>query len=153
MIRSYYRCCCINEPVMFSNSVHLKLGHRFHALLKVCSDCDDIVPLNYSGMLNNGCSDSECLALQAPILTAYLRPAISTAPSCSQSKNSCALSVGSPSPYVAKQKITMEFSISVNRERSSYKEKKIIVILNTFSTSTVLFRTTTWCYRKLHLII
>ena len=45
MIRSCYRCCCINEPVIFSHCVHLKLGHRFHALLKVCSDHDDIVPL------------------------------------------------------------------------------------------------------------
>ena len=44
MIRSDYHCC-INEPVIFSHCVHLKLGHRFHALLKVCSDRDDIVPL------------------------------------------------------------------------------------------------------------
>ena len=42
MIRSYYRCCCINEPVIFS----LKLKHRFHALLAVWSDHDDIVPLS-----------------------------------------------------------------------------------------------------------
>ena len=42
MIRSYYRCCCMNEPVVFSHCVHLKLEHRFHALLKVCSDRDDI---------------------------------------------------------------------------------------------------------------
>ena len=35
MIRSYYRCCCTNEPIIFINCVHLKLGHRFHALLKV----------------------------------------------------------------------------------------------------------------------
>ena len=34
---SCYRCCCVNEPVIFSHCVHLKLGHRFHALLKVCS--------------------------------------------------------------------------------------------------------------------
>ena len=33
------------EPVIFSRCVHLKLGHRFHALLKVCSDRDDIVRL------------------------------------------------------------------------------------------------------------
>ena len=26
--------------------IHLKLGHRLHALLKVCSDRDDIVSLN-----------------------------------------------------------------------------------------------------------
>ena len=45
MISSYYCCCCINEPVFFSRCVHLKLGHRFHALLKVCSDRDDTVPL------------------------------------------------------------------------------------------------------------
>ena len=47
MIRSYYRCCCIhvNKPVHFSHCDHLKLGHWFHALLKVCSDRDDIVPL------------------------------------------------------------------------------------------------------------
>ena len=48
MIRSYYRCCCINEPVIFSHCVHLKLGHRFHALLKVCSDRDDIVKTIYT---------------------------------------------------------------------------------------------------------
>ena len=46
MIRSYYRCCCINEPVYFSHCVHLKLGHRFHALLKVYSDRDDTVLLS-----------------------------------------------------------------------------------------------------------
>ena len=48
MIRLYYRCCCmhVNEPVIFSHCVHLKLGHRFHALLKVCTVRDDIVPLN-----------------------------------------------------------------------------------------------------------
>ena len=45
MIRSYYRCCCINEPVIFSHCVHFKLGHRFHALMRVCSDRDDTVPL------------------------------------------------------------------------------------------------------------
>ena len=45
MIRLYYRCCCLNEPVIFSHCVHLKLGHQFHALLKVYSDRDDIVPL------------------------------------------------------------------------------------------------------------
>ena len=37
--------CCINEPVLFSHCVHLKLGHRFHALLNVRSDRDDNVPL------------------------------------------------------------------------------------------------------------
>ena len=45
MIRSYYRCRCINEPVIFSHCVHLELGHRFHALSKVCSDRDDTAPL------------------------------------------------------------------------------------------------------------
>ena len=45
MIWSYYRYCCINEPVIFSHRAHLQLGHRFHALLKVCSDRDDTVPL------------------------------------------------------------------------------------------------------------
>ena len=44
MIRSYCCCCCLNEPVIFSHCVHLKLGHRFHALLKVCSDRNDTVP-------------------------------------------------------------------------------------------------------------
>ena len=47
MIRWCYRCCCINEPVSFSHRVDLKLGHWFHALLKACSDRDDIVPLMY----------------------------------------------------------------------------------------------------------
>ena len=46
MIRSYYHCRCINEPVIVGHCVRLKLGHRFHALLKVCSDRDDGVPLN-----------------------------------------------------------------------------------------------------------
>ena len=31
MMRSYCRCCCINEPVIFSHCVHLKRGHRIHA--------------------------------------------------------------------------------------------------------------------------
>ena len=56
MIRSYYRCCCINEPVIFSHCVHLKLGHRFHALLEACFDCNDIVPLTLTPdalLLNN----------------------------------------------------------------------------------------------------
>ena len=50
MIRTYmyYRCCCINEPVIFSHRVHLKLGHRFHALLKVPSDRDGTGHLNIS---------------------------------------------------------------------------------------------------------
>ena len=53
MITSYYRCCCINEPVIFSHCVHLKLGHRFHALLKVCSDRGNTAPLNgyFAGIL------------------------------------------------------------------------------------------------------
>ena len=53
MIRSYYRCCCINEPVIFIHCVHLKstLEHWFHALLKVCFNRDDTVPL--SGQQNS----------------------------------------------------------------------------------------------------
>ena len=46
------RCCCINEPVIVSHCVHLQLGHRFHALLKVRSDRDDNVPLK--GRYNSG---------------------------------------------------------------------------------------------------
>ena len=42
MIRSYHRCCCINEPVIFS---HLKEGEW----LKICSDRDDFVPLIFGG--------------------------------------------------------------------------------------------------------
>ena len=45
MIKSYYRCCCINEPAIFGHCVHLKLGHRFHALLKVYSNLDNTSPL------------------------------------------------------------------------------------------------------------
>ena len=47
MIRSYYHCCCINESVILSlcSSALCSLGHQFHALLKVCSDRDDSVPL------------------------------------------------------------------------------------------------------------
>ena len=37
MIRSCHCCCCIHEPVNFSHCVLLKLGHRFHALLNICS--------------------------------------------------------------------------------------------------------------------
>ena len=36
---------CINESVVFSHHVPLKLGPRFHALLKVRYDRDDIAPL------------------------------------------------------------------------------------------------------------
>ena len=43
--RLYYHCCCIIEAVIFSHCVHLKLGHWFHALLNVCCDYDDTVPL------------------------------------------------------------------------------------------------------------
>ena len=34
-IRSYYSCCRINEPVIFSHCVNLKQGHRFHTLLSL----------------------------------------------------------------------------------------------------------------------
>ena len=51
MIRSYYRCCCIKEPAIFSHCVHFKLGCRFHALLKVCSDRDDIVTFSASRLI------------------------------------------------------------------------------------------------------
>ena len=34
-----------NEPVISSHCVNLKLGHRFHALLKVCADRDNTPPL------------------------------------------------------------------------------------------------------------
>ena len=46
MIRSHYHCCCINKHLIFSHWVHFKLGQRFHALLKVCSDRHDTAPLN-----------------------------------------------------------------------------------------------------------
>ena len=46
MIIGHDCCCYMNEPVIFGQCV-LKLGHRFHALLKVCSDCDDLVPLRF----------------------------------------------------------------------------------------------------------
>ena len=59
MIRSYYCWCCINEPVIINHCVHLKLGHRFHALLKDCFDRDDIVPLKATfNMVNVGKTDS-----------------------------------------------------------------------------------------------
>ena len=42
---------------IFSHCVHLKLGHRFHAQLKGCSDCDDTVPLIDGGeYLSKFCS-------------------------------------------------------------------------------------------------
>ena len=41
------------RPVIFNHCFHLKLGHRFHALLKVCSDRDDVVPL--SRKVKNNC--------------------------------------------------------------------------------------------------
>ena len=37
--------------VMFSHCAHVKLGHRFHALLKVRSDRDNIVPLTVRFMI------------------------------------------------------------------------------------------------------
>ena len=51
MLHLYISCIvCIvfiyNEPVIFSHCVHLKVGHRFHALLKVCSERDDVVNLS-----------------------------------------------------------------------------------------------------------
>ena len=45
-------CCCLNESVIFSLCVHLKLGHRFHALLKVCSYPAYIVPLTKFASFN-----------------------------------------------------------------------------------------------------
>ena len=42
MIKSYYRCCCKNEPVHLQSP-----GHRFHALLNVCSDRDNTAPLRW----------------------------------------------------------------------------------------------------------
>ena len=54
MIRSYYRCCCIIEQVIFSHCVHLKLEHQFHALLKVCSDHADTAPLIQVNVVANG---------------------------------------------------------------------------------------------------
>ena len=59
MIRSYFRCGCINEPVIFSHRVNLKLGHRFHALLKVCAGRDYIVPL-----MSMSVYDFTCIAQQ-----------------------------------------------------------------------------------------
>ena len=46
MIRSYYHVNAAEMSQYFSVTVfHLKLGHRFNALLKVCSDRDDTAPL------------------------------------------------------------------------------------------------------------
>ena len=61
-IRSYYCCCCCcctNEPVIFSHCVHLKLGHRFRALLKVCSDRDDTAPLRGKQILIHASHDQQ----------------------------------------------------------------------------------------------
>ena len=57
-VKINYRCCCITEPVILSHCAHLKLWHRFHALLKVCSDCDDIVPLTEQSPEKPKCSHS-----------------------------------------------------------------------------------------------
>ena len=38
----------MNEPVIINHFVPLKVGHRFHALLKVFSDRDDTVPFKVS---------------------------------------------------------------------------------------------------------
>ena len=43
MTRSYY--CNMNQSI-FSHCVRVKLGHRFHTLLKVCSHRDNTAPLN-----------------------------------------------------------------------------------------------------------
>ena len=42
----YYRYWHVNEAVIFSHCIHLKREHQLHALLKVCIDHDDIVPLS-----------------------------------------------------------------------------------------------------------
>ena len=34
--------------IIFSHRVHMKLAHWYHALSKVCTDCDDTVPLTPS---------------------------------------------------------------------------------------------------------
>ena len=57
-----YRRVCINEPVILSHCVHLKLGHRFHALLKVYFDRDNTVPLWVCNTeLAVAASDSFCI--------------------------------------------------------------------------------------------
>ena len=43
----------MNEPVIFSHCVHLKLGHPFHALLEVCCDRDDTAPLRTLLLIRN----------------------------------------------------------------------------------------------------
>ena len=68
MIRLYYCCCCINEPVIFIHCVVLKLGHRFHALLKVCSDRDDTVPLKLTYWWEFDFQKGRCLKVGIEIL-------------------------------------------------------------------------------------
>ena len=52
----------VNEPVIFSHRVHLKLGNRFHALLQVCSDRDNSVPL-ITCIEENPHDETHCLIL------------------------------------------------------------------------------------------
>ena len=47
MIKSYYRCCCINEPVIFSHSIHLELGHRSMPWWKSARYCPFIIHILY----------------------------------------------------------------------------------------------------------
>ena len=67
MIRLYYCCCCINEPVIFSRCVQLKLGHQFHAMLKVCFDHDDIAPL-----IKPECHHGRCFVIVDQLLPPWI---------------------------------------------------------------------------------
>ena len=70
MTRSYYHCCCINEPVIFSHCVHLKLGHLFHYLLKLCSDRDDTCLEHPAGWI---CARYRSLFQSNPIQSTFVK--------------------------------------------------------------------------------
>ena len=71
---SFYLCTVLiiphDEPVILNHCVNLKLGHRFHALLKVCFDRDDTVPLIFNVIVHPfiGCQ----LKLTAMTTTMYV---------------------------------------------------------------------------------
>ena len=55
--------------VLFNHCVHFKLGHRFHALLKVCSDCDDIATLTLNTPNHSTSNSRVCWILMDLVLS------------------------------------------------------------------------------------
>ena len=62
VLRSYRSLLSLDQFVHYyqSTEFHLKLGHRFHALSKVCSDRNNTVPLKKANLDNSGVWSVEC---------------------------------------------------------------------------------------------